>query len=83
MKKSSIQKCDIKLKVLFCSYIHLIDHIHEFGLRWVLSQGSHHSSKLLGSDGTCARIQIEKIGPGRNDERTSAFRSEYLRNTDK
>ena len=33
----------------------LLDHIHEFGFRGVLSQGSHHSSKLLGCDGAWRR----------------------------
>ena len=32
---------------------YLLDHIHELGLSWILSEGSHDGSELLGGDCTC------------------------------
>jgi hypothetical protein len=35
--------------------VNLVDHVLQLRLRWVLAQGSHDSSKLLGGDLSCAQ----------------------------
>merc|ERR1719512_564364 len=39
--------------------VHLVDHVLELSLRWVLSQRSHHCTQLLGCDGAIA-ILVKK-----------------------
>ena len=51
----------LKLKVVgFTIDVDLVDHIHEFLLRGVLSQGSHHHTQLLGGDVAIA-ILVEQL----------------------
>jgi hypothetical protein len=55
---------------------YLLDHIHELGLSWILSEGSHDGSELLGGDGTCmmdiidakVRTRMAKINRDKNPE---------------
>ena len=37
---------------------YLLDHIHEFSLSGVQSEGSHNRAKLLGCNGSCEKAPV-------------------------
>lgn len=54
--------------------VHLIDHILEFSLSWILTQRSHDGAKLLGGDGPITILikqgeGLLKLWTGRDKER--------------
>jgi hypothetical protein len=39
--------------------VDLVDHVLEFGLRWILSKGSHDGTEFLGGDLSCNRLLVK------------------------